>query len=123
MRRLKPKLYFRAECVPAVDRALPGSLRHLRFSAWHQSLVAGSVVPVLSKPAGAREPKAYVTFNISGGDRTVDRSLKVARNNKIPLSQLRPKKGEYQLNRRWSVSVVRNESGGVAVDGRFHTNF
>ena len=31
--------------------------------------------------------------------------------------------GEYQLNKRWSVSVVRNESGGVAVDGRFHTNF
>jgi translocation and assembly module TamB len=31
--------------------------------------------------------------------------------------------GEYQLNRRWSVSVVRNESGGFAVDGRFHTNF
>jgi translocation and assembly module TamB len=31
--------------------------------------------------------------------------------------------GEYQLNKRWSVSVVRNESGGVAVDGRLHTNF
>ncbi|MBO0911964.1 MAG: hypothetical protein J2P13_09240, partial [Acidobacteria bacterium] len=31
--------------------------------------------------------------------------------------------GEYQFSRRWSVSVVRNESGGVAVDGRFHTNF
>ena len=31
--------------------------------------------------------------------------------------------GEYQLNKRWSVSVVRNESGGFAVDGRFHTNF
>ena len=31
--------------------------------------------------------------------------------------------GEYQLNKRWSVSVVRNESGGFGVDGRFHTNF
>jgi translocation and assembly module TamB len=31
--------------------------------------------------------------------------------------------GEYQLNKRWSVSVVRDESGGFAVDGRFHTNF
>ncbi len=31
--------------------------------------------------------------------------------------------GEYQLNKRWSVSVVRNSSGGFAVDGRFHTNF
>ena len=31
--------------------------------------------------------------------------------------------GEYQLTKRWSVSVVRNESGGFAVDGRFHTNF
>lgn len=31
--------------------------------------------------------------------------------------------GEYQLNKRWSVSVVRDESGGVGIDGRFHTNF
>ncbi len=31
--------------------------------------------------------------------------------------------GEYQLTKRWSVSAVRNESGGVAVDGKFHTNF
>ncbi|MBV9573511.1 MAG: hypothetical protein JOY93_05615 [Acidobacteriales bacterium] len=31
--------------------------------------------------------------------------------------------GEYQLSKRWSVSVVRDESGGVGVDGRFHTNF
>ncbi|HZP17177.1 MAG TPA: translocation/assembly module TamB domain-containing protein, partial [Terriglobales bacterium] len=31
--------------------------------------------------------------------------------------------GEYQLNKRWSLSVVRNATGGFAVDGRFHTNF
>ena len=31
--------------------------------------------------------------------------------------------GEYQLNKRWSVSVVRDENGGFSVDGRFHTNF
>jgi translocation and assembly module TamB len=31
--------------------------------------------------------------------------------------------GEYQLTKRWSVSVLRNESGGFAVDGKFHTNF
>jgi len=31
--------------------------------------------------------------------------------------------GEYQLNKRWSVSLVRNESGGFAVDGKYHTNF
>ncbi len=31
--------------------------------------------------------------------------------------------GEYQLNKRWSVSLVRNETGGFAVDGKFHTNF
>ena len=31
--------------------------------------------------------------------------------------------GEYQLNKRWSVSLVRNENGGFAVDGKFHTNF
>jgi len=40
-----------------------------------------------------KEPKLYVTFNIAEGDRTVVNSLKVAGNNHIPLSQLRPKNG------------------------------
>jgi translocation and assembly module TamB len=31
--------------------------------------------------------------------------------------------GEYQINKRWSVSVTRDELGGVAVDGRLHTRF
>ena len=31
--------------------------------------------------------------------------------------------GEYQLNKRWSVSVVRDQSGGFSMDGRYHTNF
>jgi translocation and assembly module TamB len=31
--------------------------------------------------------------------------------------------GEYQINKRWSVSVERDQVGGVSVDGRFHTRF
>jgi translocation and assembly module TamB len=31
--------------------------------------------------------------------------------------------GEYRINRRWSVSATRDEGGGVAVDGRYHTIF
>jgi translocation and assembly module TamB len=31
--------------------------------------------------------------------------------------------GEYQLNERWSVSVTRDQLGGVSVDGRYHTRF
>jgi len=31
--------------------------------------------------------------------------------------------GEYQFNRRWSATVTRNENGGFAVDGKFHTTF
>jgi len=31
--------------------------------------------------------------------------------------------GEYQLTRRWSTSVTRNENGGFAVEGKFHTTF
>src|SRR5262249_38443985 len=30
---------------------------------------------------------------------------------------------EYQLNKRWSVSASRDQYGGFAVDGRFHTTF
>jgi translocation and assembly module TamB len=31
--------------------------------------------------------------------------------------------GEYQINKRWSVSATRDQLGGVSVDGRFHTRF
>lgn len=31
--------------------------------------------------------------------------------------------GDYQIDKRWSVSVTRDEVGGVAVDGRLHTRF
>jgi translocation and assembly module TamB len=31
--------------------------------------------------------------------------------------------GEYQFNKRWSVSVTRDQVGGIAVDGRLHTSF
>jgi len=31
--------------------------------------------------------------------------------------------GDYQLNKRWSVSMTRDQTGGVSVNGRYHTNF
>ena len=31
--------------------------------------------------------------------------------------------GEYQINKRWSVSTTRDQLGGVSLDGRFHTRF
>ena len=31
--------------------------------------------------------------------------------------------GDYQINKRWSVSVSRDQLGGVSIDGRFHTKF
>ena len=31
--------------------------------------------------------------------------------------------GEYQINNRWSVTVQRDQLGGVAVDGRYHKKF
>ena len=31
--------------------------------------------------------------------------------------------GDYQINKRWSVSVTRNQLGGVSIDGRYHTRF
>jgi len=31
--------------------------------------------------------------------------------------------GDYQINKKWSVSVERDQLGGVSVDGRFHTRF
>ena len=31
--------------------------------------------------------------------------------------------GDYQLNRRWSVSLTRDEVGGISVGGKYHTKF
>jgi translocation and assembly module TamB len=31
--------------------------------------------------------------------------------------------GDYQISKRWSISVERDQVGGVSVDGRFHTKF
>jgi translocation and assembly module TamB len=31
--------------------------------------------------------------------------------------------GDYQINQKWSVSVARDQLGGVSVDGRYHTKF
>lgn len=31
--------------------------------------------------------------------------------------------GQYQINKHWSVSLSRDQLGGVSVDGRFHTRF
>jgi len=31
--------------------------------------------------------------------------------------------GQYQINKRWSVSLSRDQLGGVSVDGRFHERF
>lgn len=31
--------------------------------------------------------------------------------------------GEYQINKRWSVSVERDQVGGISVDGRYHHKF
>ncbi|MFZ0321556.1 MAG: translocation/assembly module TamB domain-containing protein [Candidatus Sulfotelmatobacter sp.] len=31
--------------------------------------------------------------------------------------------GDYQINKHWSVSVTRDEVGGVSVDGKYHTKF
>ena len=31
--------------------------------------------------------------------------------------------GDYRINKRWSVSVTRDEVGGVSVDGKYHTSF
>ena len=30
---------------------------------------------------------------------------------------------QYQLNRKWSVSGVRDQNGGFGLDGRYHKDF
>jgi translocation and assembly module TamB len=41
----------------------------------------------------------------------------------VTSSQRELIQGEYQLTKRWSASVTRDENGGFAVDGKFHKRY
>jgi outer membrane protein insertion porin family len=70
-----------------------------------------------------REPRLYVNFNVAEGDRTIVSSLKVAGNNQIPLSELRPKKGfELEEGKPFSagrISIDRNKLAAKYLDRGF----
>ena len=70
-----------------------------------------------------RESRLYITFNVAEGDRTIVSSLKLAGNNQIPLSELRPHKGfELQEGKPFSpgrMSVDRNRLAAKYLDKGF----
>jgi outer membrane protein assembly factor BamA len=70
-----------------------------------------------------REPRLYITFNVTEGDRTIVSLLKVAGNNQIPLSELRPKKGfELEEGKPFSpgrMALDRNKLAAKYLDRGF----
>jgi translocation and assembly module TamB len=65
-----------------------------------------------------RNPGARIGFQ-----KRVTKSLFLTFATDVTSAQREIIQGEYQFNRRWSATVTRDENGGVAVDGKFHTKF
>lgn len=72
--------------------------------------------PLLSD--NGRDPSARIAIQ-----QRVSKNLLFTFSTDVTQPQSEIIQGEYQVNRRWSVSASRDESGGVAVDARYHTNF
>lgn len=72
--------------------------------------------PLLSN--NGRNPSARIAIQ-----QRVSKNLLLTFSTDVTEPQSEIIQGEYQVSRRWSVSASRDESGGVAVDARFHTTF
>lgn len=72
--------------------------------------------PLLS--SNGRNPSARIAIQ-----QRVSKNLLFTFSTDVTEPQSEIIQGEYQFSRRWSVSASRDESGGVAVDARFHTTF
>jgi translocation and assembly module TamB len=65
-----------------------------------------------------RNPGARIGFQ-----RRVTKNLFLTFATDVTSAQREIIQGEYQFNRRWSMTVTRDENGGFAIDGKFHKKF
>jgi len=77
-----------------------------------------SVDPQLASSVGSQQQGARVTVR-----QRVTGKMFVTFSTDVTTTQYSAVQLQYQLNRKWSVSGVRDQNGGFSVDGRYHKDF
>jgi translocation and assembly module TamB len=77
-----------------------------------------SVDPQLGATTGNQQQGARITVQ-----QRVTSKLFVTFSTDVTTTQNSAVQMQYQLNRKWSVSGVRDQNGGFALDGRYHKDF
>ena len=77
-----------------------------------------SLDPQLGATTGNQQQGARLTVR-----QRVTSKLYVTFSTDVTTTQFSAVQLQYQLNRKWSVSGVRDENGGFSLDGRFHKDF
>ena len=77
-----------------------------------------SVDPQLGATTGNQQQGARVTVK-----QRVTSKLFVTFSTDVTATQNSAIQLQYQFNRKWSVSGVRDENGGFGLDGRYHKDF
>jgi translocation and assembly module TamB len=77
-----------------------------------------SLDPQLGATTGNQQQGARLTVR-----QRVSGKLYVTFSTDVTTTQFSAIQLQYQLNRKWSLSGVRNENGGFGLDGRYHKDF
>ena len=77
-----------------------------------------SVDPQLGSTVGTQQQGARLTVR-----QRVTSKLFVTFSTDVTTTQYSAVQLQYQLNRKWSLSGVRDQNGGFSVDGRYHKDF
>jgi len=77
-----------------------------------------SVDPQLASTAGAQQQGARITVR-----QRVTSKMFVTFSTDVTTTQYSAVQLQYQMNRKWSVSGVRDQNGGFGLDGRYHKDF
>ena len=77
-----------------------------------------SLDPQLGATTGNQQQGARITVR-----QRVTSKLFVTFSTDVTTTQYSAVQMQYQINRKWSVSGVRNQNGGFGLDGRYHKDF
>jgi translocation and assembly module TamB len=90
-----------------------------QFSAKMQSLTGISslrIDPLVG--GGNRDPSARIAIQ-----QRVTKNFLFTFSTDVSQAGQETVEGEYQINKRWSLGVARNQVGGISAEGRYHTKF
>jgi len=90
-----------------------------RFSTKMQSLTGISSLRIDPLVGGSnRDPSARIAIQ-----QRVTKNFLFTFSTDVSQPGAETVEGKYQINKRWSIGAARDQVGGIAVDGRYHTKF